>query len=147
MKREKIIIYTDGGSRGNPGNAGVGVYITDEHNKPVKEYSKAIGTRTNNEAEYEAVILALQKVKHLYGKEGSKYLEIELRVDSQLIARQLKGEYKVKMETLKPLFMEAYNLKTEFGQVDIVEIPREKNKEADRLANEAMDEKRTAALF
>lgn len=147
MKIEKFIVNTDGGSRGNPGNAGVGVAVFDEKGKLLKGYSKNIGFRTNNEAEYEGVILALQKIKHLVGKDKCKNTEIEIRVDSQLIARQLKGEYKVKMETLKPLFMEAYNLKTEFGRVEFVEIPREQNKEADRLANEAMDEKGTVSLF
>lgn len=147
MKKEKLIVYTDGGSRGNPGPAGVGVVIADEHGKILHKYSKDIGIRTNNEAEYEAIILAFQKLKHLYAKGEIENLEIELRTDSQLIARQLKGIYKVKMEHLKPLFMEAYNLKTEFGHVEFVEIPREKNQEADAMANEAMDGSSASSLF
>lgn len=139
MKKEKVIVYTDGGARGNPGPAGVGVVIKDEKGNLLHKYSKDIGVRTNNEAEYEGVILAFQKLKHLYGKDKLEHLEVELRVDSQLIARQLRGIYKVKMEHLKTLFMEAYNLKTEFGKVEIVEISREKNQEADAMANEAMD--------
>jgi ribonuclease HI len=139
MKQEKLVVYTDGGARGNPGPAGVGVVIADERGKILHKYSKAIGVRTNNEAEYEAVILAFQKLKHLFGESDLSDLEIELRLDSQLIARQLRGEYKVKMEHLKPLFMEASALKKEFGKVEFVEIPREKNKEADAMANEAMD--------
>jgi len=141
MKQNKIIIYTDGGSRGNPGPAGAGVVISDGYGKVLKEYSSDIGIRTNNEAEYEAVILALSKVKHLFGKEKSKKLEIEVRTDSQLIARQLRGEYKLNEEKLFPLFIKIWNLKTELGKISFVEIPREKNKEADRLANEAMDKK------
>lgn len=143
MKQDKIIIYTDGGSRGNPGLAGVGVFITDSRGKVLKEYSSDIGVRTNNEAEYEAIILALSKVKHLFGKEKAKKLEIEVRTDSQLVARQLKGEYKLNEEKLFPLFIKIWNLKTELGKISFVEIPREENKEADRLANEAMDKKNT----
>ncbi|MCR4284235.1 MAG: ribonuclease HI family protein [Parcubacteria group bacterium] len=143
MKQDKIVIYTDGGSRGNPGPAGVGVVIVDSQGKVLKEYSSDIGVRTNNEAEYEAIILALSKVKHLFGKEKTKNLEIEIRTDSQLIARQLKGEYKLNEEKLFPLFIKIWNLKTELGKISFVEIPREKNKEADRLANEAMDKKKT----
>ena len=143
MKQDKIIIYTDGGSRGNPGPAGVGVVISTSQGKVLKEYSSDIGVRTNNEAEYEAIILALSKVKHLFGKEKTKNLEIEVRTDSQLVARQLKGEYKLNEEKLFPLFIKIWNLKTELGKISFVEIPREKNKEADRLANEAMDKKNT----
>ncbi len=143
MKKSKIIIYTDGGSRGNPGPSGVGVVIYDSQGKILKEYSSDIGVRTNNEAEYEAVILALSKIKHLFGKEKSKKLEIEVRTDSQLIARQLRGEYKINEEKLFPLFIKIWNIKTGLGEVSFVEVPREKNKEADRLANEAMDKKKT----
>ena len=147
MKKEKLIIYTDGGSRGNPGPAGVGVSICNEKNQQIKGYSKDIGIRTNNEAEYEAVIFALQKIKQLFGKEKTKNFEIEMRMDSQLIARQLKGKYKIEEEKLFPLFIKIWNLRINFGDIKFVEIPREKNKEADRLANEAMDKKGTAKLF
>lgn len=136
---EKIIIYTDGGSRGNPGQSGIGVVISDENGGTLKEYSNFLGVKTNNEAEYEAVIFGLQKIKALLGKEKIKNAMIELRVDSQLIARQLNGQYKIEEERLFPLFIKIWNLKIGFGKVSFVEIPREKNKEADRLANEAMD--------
>jgi ribonuclease HI len=139
MKKEKLIIYTDGGSRGNPGPAGVGVSICDEKGRQIKGYSKDIGVRTNNEAEYEAVVFALQKIKQLFGKEKVKNFEIEMRMDSQLIARQLKGEYKIEEEKLFPLFIKIWNLRINFGKIEFIEIPREKNREADRLANEAMD--------
>ncbi|NOY35427.1 MAG: ribonuclease HI family protein [bacterium] len=144
---KKIIIYTDGGSRGNPGPAGVGVVIADAKGGVIKEYSKDIGERTNNEAEYEAVILALQKVKHLFGKEKAKKMEIEMRMDSQLVARQLGGKYKIQEEKLFPLFIKIWNLRIELGKISFTEIPREKNKEADRLANEAMNKKETKKMF
>lgn len=137
---EKIVIYTDGGSRGNPGPAGAGVAIADEKGKILKEYSNFLGVKTNNEAEYEAVIFGLRKIKALLGKEKIKNTEIEFRMDSQLIARQLNGQYKIEEEKLFPLFIKIWNLKMGFGQIKFSEIPREKNKEADRLANKAMDE-------
>lgn len=147
MKKQKIIVYTDGGSRGNPGPAGVGVVVADEYGKPIKKYSKDIGVRTNNEAEYEAVILALQKIKHLFGKQKTRDLSVEIRMDSELVARQLGAKYKIQEEKLFPLFIKIWNLKMDFGEVSFAEIPREKNKEADRLANEAMDKKENKKLF
>lgn len=142
----KLVVYTDGGSRGNPGPAGVGVVVCNEKKQKIKEYSKEIGTRTNNEAEYEAVILALQKVKQLFGKEKTKNYEIEFRIDSELVARQLGGKYKIMEEKLFPLFIKIWNLKMDFGKINFIEIPREKNKDADRLANEAMDHTRIIPL-
>lgn len=147
IKTEKIIVYTDGGSRGNPGPAGVGVVIANSKDKVIKKYSQDIGKKTNNEAEYEAVILALQKIKHLFGKQKTRDLEIEMRMDSELVARQLGGKYKIMEEKLFPLFIKIWNLRMDFGKIDFVEIPREKNKEADRLANEAMDRKQTKSMF
>lgn len=143
---EKIIIYTDGGSRGNPGPAGIGVVIADEKGNVMKEYSNFLGIKTNNEAEYEAVIFGLRKIKALLGKEKMKQTEIEFRLDSQLIARQLNGRYKIEEEKLFPLFIKIWNLKINFGPVSFMEIPREKNKEADRLANEAMDGSKSSNL-
>ncbi|MCF7835651.1 MAG: ribonuclease HI family protein [Candidatus Marinimicrobia bacterium] len=137
--KEKIIIYTDGGSRGNPGPAGVGVVIANTQNQIIKKYSKFLGVKTNNEAEYEAVILALEKAKHFFGKDKAKKTDIEFRMDSELVARQLRGEYRLKEEKLFPLFIKIWNLKVDFGETSFMEIPREKNKEADALANEAMD--------
>ena len=145
--KEKIIVYTDGGSRGNPGPAGIGVSVCNEKGQQIKGYSKDIGVRTNNEAEYEAVIFALQKIKQLFGKERTKNFEIEMRMDSQLIARQLKGEYKIEEEKLFPLFIKIWNLRMDFNEIKFTEISREKNREADKLANEAMDKKGTAKLF
>lgn len=148
MKKEKIIVYTDGGSRGNPGSAGVGVVICNEKGQVIKKYSQAIGEKTNNEAEYEAVIFALQKIRHLFGKQKTRGMEMEVRMDSELVARQLGGKYKIMEEKLFPLFIKIWNLKMDFGNISFIEIPREKNKEADRLANEAMDaHRKSKTLF
>ncbi len=140
MKSEsKLIIYTDGGSRGNPGPAALGVVIQDTSGKMIKEYGEALGVRTNNEAEYEAVIFALKKVKALFGKEKTKTMTLEVRMDSELVMKQLTGKYKIEEEKLFPLFIKIWNLKMDFGAITFTHIPREKNKEADRMVNEALD--------
>lgn len=137
---EKYIIYTDGGSRGNPGKAGVGVVILDQAGKVLTETNKYLGITTNNEAEYQAVILGLETIKKIIGKGKLKNTIIELRVDSQLIARQIKGEYQIKEEKLFPLFIQVWNFKvSECPNIEVVEIRREENKRADFLANQAMD--------
>ena len=147
MKDKKIIIYTDGGSRGNPGKAAIGVVIKNSKNYLIKRYSKAIGEATNNEAEYGAVIFALQKVKQLFGKQKIKELDIELRLDSELVARQLNAQYKVEEERLFPLFIKIWNIKIDFGDIVFKEIPREENREADRLVNEILDKERAQSIF
>lgn len=136
---EKIIIFTDGGSRGNPGPAGIGVVLTDEQGSVLKRYGEAIGEATNNDAEYRAVLFALQKVKALFGKEKIKKMRIEIRMDSELVARQLGGVYKIEEERLFSYFIKIWNARLDFGAVSFTHIPREKNKEADRLVNEALD--------
>ena len=146
-KNGKIVIYTDGGSRGNPGPAAVGVVVKDEKKRIIKNYAKSIGSKTNNEAESEAVIFALQKIRQIFGKEKIKNLEIEIRMDSELVARQLRGEYKILEEKLFPLFIKIWNLKISFPFLDFREIPREQNKEADRLVNEILDKGRAQPLF
>jgi len=137
----KLIIYTDGGSRGNPGPAAIGVVITNQKSEPIKKFGEAIGEATNNEAEYQAVIFALKKVKALYGKEVAKKSQIEMRVDSELIVKQLNHEYKIEEPRIQQLFLKVWNLILDFGQIKFITIPREKNKEADRLVNEALDKK------
>jgi len=129
----KIIVYTDGASRGNPGQASIGVIIGD------KEYSQAIGVATNNVAEYSAVIFALKKVKLLYGKAKSKTLEVVVNSDSRLLVEQLNGNFKLKDEKIQKLFIDVWNLRLDFKKVVFKSIPRGNNKEADRLANEALD--------
>lgn len=135
----KLIVYTDGGSRGNPGPAAIGVVVKDAEGQIIKSYGEAIGERTNNEAEYEAVILALQKIRALLGKEKIKNIEIIINLDSQLVSSQLRGEYKIEEERLFPLFIKIWNLKMDFGEIRFKCVPREKNKEADRLVNMALD--------
>lgn len=143
MINNKIIVYTDGGSRGNPGLAAIGVVIKDSEGKNIKSYSETIGETTNNEAEYRAVILAMKKTKALFGKEKIKNMEIEIRMDSELITKQLIGEYKTEEKSLQPLFMKVWNLKTDFGKLNFKNIPREENREADRLVNESLDRSQT----
>jgi ribonuclease HI len=135
MLKNKTIIYTDGGSRGNPGPSALGVVIEDERGKILKEYSHYLGEATNNQAEYEAVIFALQKAKQM------KIKELEIRTDSELIGKQLLGEYKIKDPDLQPLFIKAWNLRLDYEKVNIKIIPREQNKKADKLANRELDAK------
>ena len=129
----RTIIYSDGGSRNNPGPSALGVVVTDEKGKVLKEYSHYLGEATNNQAEYEAVIFALQKAKQLRIK------ELEIRVDSELIGKQLLGKYKIKDPDLQPLFIKAWNLRLDFEKFDIKIISREQNKKADKLVNQELD--------
>lgn len=142
MNKEKIIVYTDGGSRGNPGPAAVGAVVCNESGQKIKEYNQVLEEiSTNNEAEYEAVIFALKKLKQLFGKEKTKNLAVEFKVDSELIASQLNGEYKINEERMQLLFVKIWNLKFDFGKISFKSIPREQNKRADELVNEALDGK------
>jgi len=100
----KITIYTDGGARGNPGPAAIGVVIKKE-GQTLKKYFQFIGEATNNQAEYEAVIFALKKVKLLFGRKKAKTMALEVYTDSELMARQLNHQYKIKEEDLQPLFL------------------------------------------
>ncbi len=136
VRTQKIKIYTDGGAKGNPGPAAIGVVI--EFDGTFKEYNQAIGETTNNVAEYRAAIFALQKLKQLVGKECAKKAQIKLRTDSELLVKQINGEYKIKNTNLKPLFIDLWNLKQDFEHLTFSSIPREKNKAADRLVNEAL---------
>ncbi len=135
---DKLIIYTDGGARDNPGPAAVGVVICNENGETLKEYSESIGQHTNNEAEYQALIFALKKAKLLLGKKKVKQMQIECRLDSELVVEQLNHRYKIKEENLKPLFLEIWNLILDFGKVEFRHIPREENKKADKLVNQAL---------
>jgi len=133
MEKNKIIIYTDGGARGNPGPAAIGILIGN------KGYSEKIGNTTNNIAEYKAVVFALKKAKHLLGGKKAKETEIEIRSDSELLVNQVNGEYKIKDKELQPLFIDIWNLRQDFKSVAFSHIPREKNKGADKLVNQALD--------
>ena len=133
MKNKKIIIYTDGGARGNPGPAGIGAVLYNENQEVLAKISKYLGVATNNQAEYQALILALKKAIELGAEEVNCYL------DSELVVCQLNREYKVKNKDLAPLFLDIYNLSLSFKKITFTHIPRERNKLADQLANEAMD--------
>ncbi len=134
-------MYTDGGSRGNPGPAGAGAFVCNDKGELIRKAHLFLGTVTNNEAEYQAVILGLETLKKVFGKEKIKDLPVEIRMDSELICKQLRGEYQVKEEKLVPLFMKIWNARVaDFHNLSFVHIPREQNAEADKLANQAMDE-------
>tara|TARA_B100000508_G_scaffold60333_1_gene47405 strand:- start:420753 stop:421157 length:405 start_codon:yes stop_codon:yes gene_type:complete len=127
-------IYTDGGARGNPGPAGAGAAIFNKDMKLVAEVSEYLGEQTNNWAEYEAIILGLEKLSSI--AEGE---EVTVRLDSQLAQRQLLGEYKVKDQGLYKQYLRVQNLLPKFKNVAFEHVRREQNKEADALANKAMD--------
>lgn len=135
----KIIIYTDGGSRGNPGPAAIGVVFCNEKGELIKKYSQFLGHITNNEAEYQAVIFALKKFKALFGKKLAQNSEIEIRTDSELLVKQLNGQYKILEPRIQSLFITIWNLKIDFKKINFKLIPREKNQEADRLVNETLN--------
>ena len=140
--KSKLFIYTDGGARGNPGPAAIGVVIqetSDKRQETSRRYGEAIGNATNNVAEYKAVIFGLKKAKSLLGGKKAEEAEIEVRADSELIVSQLNGKYKIKEESLKSLFIDVWNLKQDFKSVSFIHIPREKNREADILVNQALD--------
>ncbi|MEX0652127.1 MAG: ribonuclease HI family protein [Candidatus Paceibacterota bacterium] len=132
---KKIIIYTDGGARNNPGPAGAGAIIFDEDKKVLKEASRYLGEQTNNWAEYEAVILGLEEAKAL----GLEKHQIEFKLDSQLVQQQLLGNYKVKEARLIEQFKKIKAIEEDFPHLSFTHVRREDNIDADRLANEAMD--------
>lgn len=145
---KKIIIYIDGGSRNNPGPAAIGVVFCNEKYQEIKKYSEYIGEATNNQAEYGALIFALEKFKQVFGNKLAKTSEIELRSDSELIVNQLNGNYKILDQKIQPLFLKAWNLKLDFKKVKFRLISREKNKSADSLVNEALNlQAKTQKLF
>lgn len=133
----KFLIHTDGGSRGNPGSAAIGVVIEGIGDK--KEYGEHIGVTTNNEAEYQAVIFALKKLKQLVGSDKAEKSHAVFYMDSELIMKQLNHEYKVKEENIQKLFLEVHNLQLDFGKVEFKHVLRGKNTEADKLVNQVLD--------
>ncbi|KKW36009.1 hypothetical protein A2852_01095 [Candidatus Adlerbacteria bacterium RIFCSPHIGHO2_01_FULL_54_23] len=136
---EKIIIYTDGGARGNPGPAGIGVVIQDENGETLKEVSGYIGETTNNQAEYEALVHALGEAKKIFGAK-LREMQIEVRMDSELVVRQLSGLYKVKEPGLKEQFARVARIRLEDApNIIFTHVRREKNKQADKLVNKAID--------
>lgn len=131
---KELTIYTDGASRGNPGEAGAGAIIYGEEGTIIKKVKKYLGTTTNNVAEYMALIIALNEALKLKGE------ILHLFSDSELMVRQIKGIYKVRDRKMQALWREVKKLLAQFIQYDIICIDRRKNKEADELANLAIDE-------
>jgi len=136
---KKITIFTDGGSRGNPGPAAVGAQIVDAKGTVVREVSEAIGNATNNYAEYHAVLRGLQAAVEVFGK-STKAMQVEIKLDSELVKKQLNGEYQIREPGLVPYFIEIHNMRVaSFPHLTLTHIRREFNKEADRLVNKALD--------
>ena len=131
---KELTIYTDGASRGNPGEAGAGAIIYGEEGTVIKKVKKYLGTTTNNVAEYMALIIALNEALTLKGE------ILHLFSDSELMVRQIKGIYKVRDRKMQALWREVKKLLSQFIQYDIICIDRRKNREADELANLAIDE-------
>ncbi|MFC1788193.1 ribonuclease HI family protein [Patescibacteria group bacterium] len=134
---KKFRIYTDGGSRGNPGPAASGAVLKDlkdgKEGEVIDTVSRYLGKATNNQAEYTAIIIGLERAKHL------EAVEVEMYMDSELAVKQLNGEYKVKDPDLAKLFMKVWNLSQSFKKVTYTHVRREKNKEADALVNQSLD--------
>lgn len=133
MKHEKVKIYSDGGARGNPGPAACGAVIKDEAGKIIGQHARYLGPTTNNQAEYNGVLLGLEEAKKLGAREISFYL------DSELVVNQLSGNFKVKNLDIQTIFVKIWNLSVGFSKVKYRHIPREENKQADRLVNEELD--------
>jgi ribonuclease HI len=131
----EFFIHADGASRGNPGEAGGGAVISDSQGRTLKELKVYLGMASNNVAEYRAAILALEKALEM----GAK--RVNLFLDSELVVRQLRGEYRVREPHLKSLHQKAREVLNRFSQYSILRIPREENRRADQLANEAIDQK------
>ncbi|MCX6779227.1 MAG: ribonuclease HI family protein [Candidatus Magasanikbacteria bacterium] len=129
----QLFIFTDGGARGNPGPAAAGIVIKDAQNKVVATFGEYLGETTNNQAEYRALVLALKKAEEIGGT------ELQCFADSELMVKQLNHEYKMKNQELAPLYLKIHNLSLSFKKISFKHIPREKNKEADKLVNEVLD--------
>jgi ribonuclease HI len=129
----RLVIYVDGASRGNPGRAGAGVWITNGEGKRISEVRRYLGHKTNNEAEYWALLLGLREAKRRGGE------SVHIFTDSELIERQVNGLYRVKDLNLKALHQRVIRHLKEFTSFEIESIPREQNREADRLANQAIE--------
>lgn len=133
VRQTGVIAHIDGASRGNPGPAAYGVVLTTAQGEPLAAFSKYLGRATNNVAEYQALLAALDYAL------GRRHLRLRVISDSELLVRQVEGRYKVKSPDLKPLHERVLQLVGRFEAFAIVYLPREQNREADRLANRALD--------
>ncbi|MFC1928233.1 ribonuclease HI family protein [Chloroflexota bacterium] len=129
---KKFVVFTDGASKGNPGPAAIGAAIKDEQGRLVTSISQGIGHTTNNQAEYKAIIAALEQTIKL----GAA--QVEIRSDSELVVRQITGQYRVKKASLKPLYLKVKQLQSQLESLTITHIPRQQNTAADILANMAL---------
>ncbi len=129
----KVVVHVDGGARGNPGPAAIGVVVSSPDGDVLEETSEPIGVATNNVAEYRALLRGLELARAL----GAS--EVEIVNDSELVARQVSGAYKVKHPAMKPLHAQATAALREFGSWGIRTVPRAQNARADELVNEALD--------
>jgi ribonuclease HI len=132
MTADRVIINADGASRHNPGPAAIGATLKDERGRLLASISRRIGRATNNQAEYQALIAALEKAIGL----GAR--RVDIRLDSELVVKQMKGRYRVKNAALRPLYLRVGELLSQFKGFTISSVPREQNAEADRLANKAL---------
>ena len=140
-----IIIHSDGGSLGNPGPSAIGVVV--EMNGKRKTYAQDIGHGTNNEAEYQALIFGLKKVKALAGGRKAKQTNVQCRLDSQLVVSQLNHEYQLKNPNIINLFVKVWNLMLDFQSVTFTHVPREQNQEADRLVKSVLNRHNQRKMF
>ncbi|MDQ3941157.1 MAG: ribonuclease HI family protein [Actinomycetota bacterium] len=129
----KGTLHTDGGARGNPGPAGIGVVLKNERGAVVAEIADGIGIATNNVAEYKALIAGLELAL------AHGFAQLDIKVDSELVVSQVKGEWKIKKDSLRPLAVKARALMNRFDDVSISHVPRDLNADADKLANQGMD--------
>jgi ribonuclease HI len=137
---QRLILRTDGGSRGNPGPAGAGVVIESEEGKLLAQGHKFLGRMTNNQAEYRALILGLQAVARY------QPAAVQVFLDSELVVHQMNGRYQVKDTGLLPLYQEAKQLADALPVIHFAHVPRSQNWRADALANEAMDANKSTAM-
>ena len=129
----RLILYTDRAARGNPGPAAMGIVLTDTKGKEIEAHGRTIGEATYNEAEYRALLWALERAR------ANRADELLIQTDSELLTRQLDGTYRVRAANLKPLYDQTCRSLAEFGNYAIHHIPREQNRRADALANQALD--------
>lgn len=137
---KSIEIFIDGASRGNPGPSGIGIVFCDGSNNVVKKLFKYVGNATNNIAEYSALIYGLQEALI------DRYEDLVIKSDSELLTRQLRGEYRVKNENLRTYYEQFLHLSRGFNKIEVISIARENNSLADKLANKAIDSRIDSSL-
>ena len=140
MEEKKAFIFIDGAARGNPGEAGIGIVIKDGQGSQIKKLYKYIGQATNNIAEYTALVYALQEAI-IFG-----FKDLVVYSDSELLVKQLNGEYRVKNSNLRSYYEQFLHLRIAFNRLEIKQLSRQENKESDKLANQAIDSRIDSSL-